>query len=385
MFQLLQTDGGARLGRLTTRRGTIATPAFMPVGTLGSVKGISPRELRELGVQIILANTYHLMIRPGLGTIGALGGLHGFNGWSGPLLTDSGGYQVFSLAPLRSISDEGAAFRSHVDGSPLFLGPRQALEAQATIGSDIAMLFDECPAWTADADTIARAVRRTITWAKESRRFIDVARDGDGGIPDGQRHFAIVQGGASRDLRAQCAGELVALDFDGYAIGGVSVGEPEDMMMAAVEATEPHLPRHKPRYAMGLGMPSQIVELVARGVDMFDCVLPTRMARHGSAFTADGVMHMHNAAFHMDPAPIESDCACYACQTFSRAYIRHLLKSREILGLRLVTVHNLHFYMRLMDGIRDAIAAGRFSQLRRDMAARSQTHTASDAADESAE
>lgn len=385
MFRLIKTDGRARLGELITRRGSVATPAFMPVGTQGSVKAVSPRELEELGARIILANTYHLMIRPGLDAIRSLGGLHGFNGWSGPILTDSGGYQVFSLASLRSISDEGVAFRSHVDGSPLFLGPREALEAQAAIGSDVAMLFDECPPWTADPTAMSRAVERTITWAMESRRFIDAARERGGTIPDAQRHFAIVQGGASTELRARCAGELVAMDFDGYAIGGVSVGEPEDMMFQAIEATEPHLPRGKPRYAMGLGMPPQIVELVARGVDMFDCVLPTRMARHGSAFTADGVMHLHNAAFALDPAPIESDCTCYACQTFPRAYIRHLLKSREILGLRLVTVHNLHFYMRLMDRIRDAIAADCFGRFRHDIAARFQTRVTSDASDESAE
>lgn len=385
MFHLTKTDGRARLGRISTARGEIATPAFMPVGTQGSVKGISPRELRELGVPIILGNTYHLMIRPGLGAIRELGGLHRFNGWSGPILTDSGGYQVFSLAPLRAISDEGASFRSHVDGSPLFLGPREALEAQAVIGSDIAMLFDECPPWTADAAAVARAVDRTIAWAKESRRFIDASRDRGGILPGGQRHFAIVQGGASPGLRARCAAELVAMDFDGYAIGGVSVGEPEAMMYEAIEATEPHLPGDKPRYAMGLGMPGQIVELVARGIDLFDCVLPTRMARHGSAFTEDGLLHLHNAPFSLDPGPIETDCACYACQTFSRAYIRHLLKSREILGLRLVTVHNLHFYMRLMDRIRDAIAGGRFREFRRDVAARFQAHGPSSDIDETAE
>ncbi|MCC6355479.1 MAG: tRNA guanosine(34) transglycosylase Tgt [Verrucomicrobiae bacterium] len=385
MFQLTQTDGLARLGSLTTGRGEFPTPAFMPVGTQGSVKGTSPRELGELGVPIILGNTYHLMIRPGLPAIRHLGGLHGFSGWSGPILTDSGGYQVFSLAPLREISDAGVAFRSHVDGAPLFLGPREALEAQADLGSDIAMLFDECPPWAADGAAIARAVDRTLSWARESRRLIDAWRDEGGVLPAGQRHFAIVQGGASADLRAQCAAELVALRFDGYAIGGVSVGEPEDMMFAAVDATAPHLPADRPRYAMGLGMPHQIVELVARGVDLFDCVLPTRMARHGSAFTWDGLLHLHNAPFALDPSPIETGCACYACQTFSRAYIRHLLKSREILGLRLVTLHNLHFYMRLMAAIRDAIAGGCFGQFRRDAVARLRSRETGECIDETTE
>lgn len=385
MFQLIQTEGRARLGSLHTARGSFPTPAFMPVGTQGSVKGVCPRELRELGVPIILGNTYHLMIRPGLPTIRQFGGLHGFSGWRGPILTDSGGYQVFSLAPLREITDAGASFRSHVDGSPLFLGPREALEAQASLGSDIAMLFDECPPWTADGAAVSRAVDRTIAWARESRRSIDAWRDQGGILPDGQRHFAIVQGGASPDLRARCAAELVALGFDGYAIGGVSVGEPEDMMFAAVDASEPHLPADKPRYAMGLGMPGQIVELVARGVDLFDCVLPTRMARHGSAFTWGGLLHLHNSPFALDPSPIETGCACYACQTFSRAYIRHLLKSREILGLRLVTLHNLHFYMGLMAAIRDAIAGGCFGQFRQNVAARFRSHGTGDEIEQTTE
>lgn len=370
MFELIHTEGRARVGKIETARGAFRTPAFMPVGTQGSVKGVCPRELREMDVPIILGNTYHLMIRPGLETIRRFGGLHGFAGWTGPILTDSGGYQVFSLAALREISDAGVAFRSHVDGAPLFLGPREALEAQAALGSDIAMLFDECPPWTADASALARAVDRTIAWARESRRAIDAWRGTGGVIPSNQRHFAIVQGGGSAELRARCASELAAMDFDGYAIGGVSVGEPEPMMLDAIDITEPQLPPGKPRYAMGLGMPAQIIELVARGIDLFDCVLPTRMARHGSAFTWGGTLHLHNAHLAQDPSPIESGCACYACQTFSRAYIRHLLKSREILGLRLVSLHNLHFYMSLMTEIRDAIARGCFGQFRQDALAR---------------
>jgi queuine tRNA-ribosyltransferase len=367
MFELLATDGAARLGRLTTDRGVIDTPVFMPVGTQGSVKCMSPAELKELGAPIVLGNTYHLFIRPGLDVIRKLGGLHRFESWDRPILTDSGGFQVFSLARLRKLTDEGAQFNSHVDGAPLFLGPREALDIQAVLGSDIAMLFDECPPWPAPRDAVARAVERTLLWARVAREHIDRRRDGETPVPGTPRqfHFAIVQGGDHADLRRACAEALVDLQFDGYAVGGVSVGEPEPEMLAAIEASTPHLPQHKARYAMGLGMPHQLVEMVARGVDMFDCVLPTRLARNGSAFHDAGLLNVINAPYAEDPGPLLEGCGCYACQNFSRAYVRHLLKAREILGLRLLTWHNLHYYQQLMRRIQDAIREGRFEAFRR--------------------
>ncbi len=364
MYQLLQTCGQARLGTLTTTRGVVETPVFMPVGTQGSVKAVSPMELEEMGYGIILGNTYHLMVRPGVEVVQELGGLHQFAGWRGSMLTDSGGYQVFSLGKLRKLSDEGAQFQSHVDGAPLFLGPAEALDIQAGLGSDIAMLFDECPAWDAGRSQVENAVRRTLLWAKKSREHLATHKR------LGQFHFAIVQGAGYGDLRKSCAEELAALDFDGYAIGGVSVGEPEPEMLEAIEKAAPHLPVHKARYAMGLGMPHQMVEMVARGVDMFDCVLPTRLARNGTAFVEDGMLNLENACYIRDRGPIEEGCACYACRNFSRGYIRHLIKAKEILGMRLVSLHNLEFYARLMRRVRQTIAAGTFEAFRTEFCGR---------------
>ncbi len=361
-FQLFKTDSSslARLGRLTTPHGDIDTPAFMPVGTQGSVKALDPRELREMGTQIILGNTYHLFIRPGLEIIGQGGGLHQFINWPAPILTDSGGFQVFSLAKIRKIKTHGVEFRSHLDGSLLFLGPQEAMRIQRELGSDIAMVFDDCPPHTATPRELRAAVDRTMRWAAECR---EQPRG------PGQLVFGIVQGGCNADLREECAKALVQLEFDGYAIGGVSVGEPEPEMMRAVELTVPHLPENQPRYAMGLGTPAQLVELVARGVDMFDCVLPTRVARNGTAFTAQGSVNIKAGFNKADFRPIEEVCDCFACRHFTRAYLRHLLKSGEILGLRMLSVHNSHMFLKLMSDIRAHIDAGTFADFRQEYAA----------------
>ncbi len=358
-FELLHTDGLARRGRLHTARGVIDTPVFMPVGTQATVKAMTPDELLAIDAQIILANTYHLHVRPGEQRIRSLGGLHAFCAWPRPILTDSGGFQVFSLAKLRRISDEGVYFQSHVDGTPLFLGPRESLNVQAALGSDIAMLFDECPPWPADEKHLRLAVERTVQWAQISREYLDAHADDPTWNMD-RAHFAIVQGGSDENLRKECAERLIDIGFDGYAVGGVSVGEPEEHMFLAVGATTAHLPKDRPRYAMGLGMPHQILEMVALGIDMFDCVLPTRMARHGTAFTKNGMVNLTQSKFADDSGPIEEGCECYCCKKFSRAYIRHLLKSHEILGLRLVSIHNLYFYLNLMRQARQAIEQDRF-------------------------
>ncbi len=357
MFELLMTDpsSSARLGLLKTAHGAVETPVFMPVGTQASIKALDPRELLEMGAQIILGNTYHLSIRPGIEIIRAAGGLHRFMNWQKPVLTDSGGFQVFSLSKIRKIKPHGVEFRSHLDGSLLFLGPKEAMEIQRALGSDIAMTFDECPPHTCTAREGRAAVDRTIRWAEDCR---EQRRS------DGQLVFGIVQGGANAALREHCARALVAMGFDGYAIGGVSVGEPEAEMMKAVECTAPFLPADQPRYAMGLGTPAQMVELVARGVDMFDCVLPTRVARNGTAFTSQGTVSIKGGFNKADFRPIEVGCACFACRHFTRAYLRHLLNVGEILGLRMLSVHNSFMYLKLMADIRAHLAAGTFAEFR---------------------
>jgi queuine tRNA-ribosyltransferase len=362
MFELVKTDPSskARLGRLVTPHGLVETPVFMSVGTQASVKALDPRELLEAGTQIILGNTYHLSIRPGLEILGAAGGLHRFMNWTGPILTDSGGFQVFSLATIRKIQAHGVEFRSHLDGSLLFLGPKEAMAIQRALGSDIAMVFDDCPPHTCTARELRAAVERTVRWAAECREQPRAP---------GQLVFGIVQGGIDPAAREQCAKALVNLQFDGYAIGGVSVGEPEPEMLRAIELTEPFLPPDRARYAMGLGTPAQLVELVARGVDMFDCVLPTRVARNGTAFTRKGSLSIKAGACKADFRPIEADCDCYACQNFTRAYLRHLLNVGEILGLRMLSVHNTRMYLRVMEDIRAALAAGTFAEFRREFAA----------------
>lgn len=374
-FEVLATDASssARRGRLTTRRGIIETPIFMPVGTQGTVKAVSPRELEELGAQIILGNTYHLFVRPGLEVIRRMGGLHRFMGWDRPILTDSGGFQVFSLAKLRRITPEGVHFQNHLDGTPCFIGPETSMEIQHTLGSDIVMAFDECPPHPCSHEEAARSLELTLGWEKRCLDWWAARNGGPGARP---LLFGIVQGSCHADLRERSARELVAMGWDGYAVGGVSVGEPEPEMMKAVEYAVPHLPTDRPRYAMGLGTPPQLVEMVARGIDMFDCVLPTRVARNGTAFTAAGTLNLKNACFILDEGPIEEGCTCYACANFSRAYLRHLVKAEEILGLRLITLHNLHFYLTLMAQMRAALEEGTFGVFRREFVAGYRPHRA---------
>ncbi len=362
MFDLLKTDSQtrARLGKLTTAHGVVDTPVYMPVGTQASVKALDPRELDEMGTQIILGNTYHLNIRPGLDIIRAAGGLHQFMNWQKPILTDSGGFQVFSLAKIRKIKAHGVEFRSHLDGSMLFIGPKESMEIQRVLGSDIAMVFDECPPHDAPAREQRHAVERTIRWARECREQPRA---------EGQKVFGIVQGGNNAALREECAKAIVPMDFDGYAIGGVSVGEPEPEMMQAIEYTVPHLPANKARYAMGLGTPAQMLELIARGVDMFDCVLPTRVARNGTAYTRRGAVGIKGGQFKADFSPIEEGCDCFACKHFTRAYLRHLLNVNEILGLRMLSVHNSHMYLKVMSDARAHLAAGTFAEFYREFIA----------------
>ncbi len=364
-FEVTAGPEGFRLGRLRTAHGEIETPVFMPVGTQGTVKTMAPSELEEIGVSVLLSNTYHLSLRPGADVVARMGGLHRFMGWRRPILTDSGGFQVFSLAPLRTVQEHGVAFRSHLDGSDCFLGPREAMEIQHKLGSDIAMVLDECPPWPCEETVAREAVERSLRWAAECRDWKVRFAPGSPNLL-----FGIVQGGSHAALRGECARRLVEIGFDGYAIGGVSVGEPETEMMHAIEASVPHLPSDRPRYAMGLGSPPQLVEMVARGVDMFDCVLPTRVARNGVAFTPDGYLHVSAGRYREDEGPIQEGCPCPACRGFSRAYIRHLFNAEEILALRLVTWHNLQFYIALMRGIREAIRAGKFGVFRRDFLAR---------------
>ena len=362
-FRLLRTDAdtAARRGVLSTRRGEVRTPVFMPVGTQATVKAMTPRELHELGVEIVLGNTYHLSIRPGLEVVRAAGGLHSLMGWTRPILTDSGGYQVFSLAKLRKIEPDGVRFQSHIDGTSLFLGPREAMSIQRELGSDIAMVFDECTPFPCTREDARASLDLTLRWAGTCRSQPRA---------EGQSVFGIVQGGMFRDLRERCAQALTELDFDGYAVGGLSVGESAATMFEVLDWVGPLLPASRPRYLMGVGTPPQIVEAVARGIDMFDCVLPTRVARNGSAYTADGCLPVKAGRFKGDMRPIEDGCRCYACAHFTRAYIRHLINVNEILGHRLMTIHNLHFYMQLMAQIRDSIDAGSFADFRRRFVAR---------------
>ncbi len=354
-FQLLKTDSAtaARRGRLQTRHGVIETPIFMPVGTQGTVKSITPQHLREIGSQIILGNTYHLNLRPGSELVRELGGLHKFMGWDGPILTDSGGFQVFSLAKLRDVREDGVAFQSHIDGAKLFLGPREVMAIQANLGSDIAMVIDECPPWPCTREECAAAVARSLRWAGECKRIAD-----DNGFLAGGHHvFGIVQGSTFDDLRREAAESLAALDLPGYAVGGVSVGEPEPEMLKQVGASTPFMPADKPRYTMGLGTPPQLLKMIALGVDMFDCVLPTRVARNGLVFTPDGPMNLRNEKYRSDPRPIVEGLANYTAN-FSRAYLRHLVMAGEMLAATLLTIHNLHFYLDLMAQSRAHIEAG---------------------------
>ena len=348
-FELLGTDGAARRGRLRFARGTVETPAFMPVGTYGTVKAMTPEEVRASGAEILLGNTFHLMLRPGTDIVAAHGDLHGFMQWDGPILTDSGGFQVFSLGEMRRISEGGVTFRSPVNGDKVFLGPEESMAVQRALGADIVMIFDECTPYPADEAVARASMELSLRWAARSK-----AAHGD----NPAALFGIIQGGMHTSLREASLAGLLELGFDGYAIGGLSVGEPKEEMLRILEAVAPKMPADRPRYLMGVGTPEDIVEAVRRGVDMFDCVMPTRNARNGYLFTREGVVKIRNSAHRTDTRPLDETCGCYTCRHYSRAYLHHLDRCKEILGARLNTIHNLHYYQQLMAELRAAIAVG---------------------------
>jgi queuine tRNA-ribosyltransferase len=356
-FELLATDGTARTGRLTTPHGVVRTPAFMPVGTSGAMKGLHWREVRDAGGDIVLGNTYHLMLRPGAERIAALGGLQAFTGWNGPMLTDSGGFQVMSLAQLRKVSERGVTFRSHIDGASAELSPERAVEVQRLLGSDIAMQLDECVRLPAERSDIERAMQLSLRWAERCKRAFETA-------PAGYMLFGIAQGGDVAELRQASARGLVEIGFHGYAIGGLAVGEPQSVMLAMIEAVEPILPQERPRYLMGVGTPEDMLESVARGIDMFDCVMPTRNGRHGVAFTRFGQVNLRNARHADDPRPLDEASAWPATRSYARAYLHHLVKSGETLGAMLLSEINIAYYQRLMADIREAISQGTFEDFR---------------------
>lgn len=365
MYRLIHQDKdcNARLGKVTTVHGEIDTPCFMPVGTQGTVKALSPKELEESGAQIILSNAYHLFLRPGRKVIKELGGIHNFISWAKPILTDSGGYQIFSLALLRKVNDNGVEFQSHIDGMKHFLTPEDVIGIQADLGSDIIMPLDECAHYPCSKDHAEVAMERTINWAKRSVEAMCDIRQAKN---DKQLLFGIIQGATYEDLRKECAQRLLELDFDGYAIGGVSVGEPKNLIYNIVNLVAPVLPTGKPRYLMGVGLPEDIIEAVGQGMDMFDCVVPTRYGRNGTAFTSTGKLTVRNSPYIEDKGPLDATCSCYACKNFSRAYLRHLFNTEEILGLRLVSLHNIHFYLNLMRQIREAIQKDRFTEFKKE-------------------
>jgi queuine tRNA-ribosyltransferase len=356
-LELLKTDGAARLGRLTLAHGVVETPAFMPVGTYGTVKAMTPEELEGLGAQIVLGNTFHLLLRPGPDIVAAHGGLHGFMHWSRPILTDSGGFQVFSLKSLRKITEEGVRFRSPIDGSDVRLTPEDSMHVQLKLRSDIAMALDDCTPYPATDAEARESMERSMRWA--ARSFAHYYREGSSGPPGGL--FGIVQGGMHPSLRLASLEALTGLDFPGYAVGGLAVGEPEEERLRILEAVVPHMPKDRPRYLMGVGRPEDIVAAVLRGIDMFDCVMPTRHARNGHLFTSTGVINIRNSVHQADLSPVDPACTCYTCRNYSRSYLRHLDRCNEILGSRLNTIHNLHFYLDLMRSIRGAIAQGRLA------------------------
>jgi queuine tRNA-ribosyltransferase len=354
-FDLLGSDGLARRGRLHLRRGVVETPVFMPVGTYGTVKAMTPEELQGLGAQIVLGNTFHLMLRPGTDVIREHGGLHGFMHWPGPILTDSGGFQVFSLAELRKLSEEGVRFRSPVNGDAVFLSPEISMRVQTDLDSDVVMAFDECPPYPATESEARQSMELSMRWARRSR---DAFRE----LDNPNALFGIVQGGTHLGLRLESAAALRDIGFEGYAVGGLAVGEPADERNAVLDALTPHLPADRPRYLMGVGTPGDIVEAVLRGIDMFDCVMPTRNARNGHLFTSQGVVKIRNAAHQHDTGPLDPACDCYTCRHYSRSYLRHLDRCNEILGARLNSIHNLHYYLQLLRRIRDAIEAGDYAR-----------------------
>lgn len=362
MFEVLATDGAARRGVLRLARGEVRTPAFMPVGTYGTVKAMTPEEVRELGADIILGNTFHLMLRPGSERMQRLGGLHRFMNWPGPILTDSGGFQVWSLTERRKLTEEGVRFQAPTDGSTVFLTPERSMQVQAELGSDIQMILDECTDYPASEGEARRSMLLSLRWAARSRAAFDEL----GSAARGSLVFGIVQGGMYPDLRRESLAGLLEIGFDGMAVGGLSVGEPRDERLEVLEATLPSMPAESPRYLMGVGTPTDLLDAVERGVDMFDCVLPTRNARNGHLFTADGVIKIRNARYRDDPEPLQADCGCYTCRSYSRAYLRHLNQCGEILGARLNTIHNLYYYQQLMAGMRAAIEAGELQRFSRE-------------------
>ncbi|ABR48496.1 queuine tRNA-ribosyltransferase [Alkaliphilus metalliredigens QYMF] len=351
-------QSGARLGRLHTPHGVIDTPIFMPVGTQATVKTMTPEELKEMNAEIILSNTYHLYLRPGHETVERAGGLHKFMNWDGPILTDSGGFQVFSLGDMRTIKEEGVTFRSHIDGSKHFISPEKAVEIQTALGADIMMAFDECAPYPAERDYVKKSLERTSRWAKRCKEAHENTSK--------QALFGIIQGGMYEDLRRQSAEEIIDLDFPGYAVGGLSVGEPKALMYEVLEYTTPLMPKDKPRYLMGVGSPDDLIEGVIRGIDMFDCVLPTRIGRNGTAMTSKGKVVIKNAKYKEDFEPLDPECQCYTCKNYSRAYLRHLIKANEILGMRLMTTHNLAFLLKLMKDVRGAIIEDRLLDFRKE-------------------
>jgi queuine tRNA-ribosyltransferase len=366
-FELLGADGGGRRGRLTFARGVVDTPAFMPVGTYGTVKAMRPEQVAEGGAQIVLGNTFHLMLRPGTDIIQAHGGLHGFMNWSGPVLTDSGGFQVYSLGELRRITERGVHFRSPVNGDAVFLSPEQSLAVQHALGADVVMIFDECTPYPADPSAARASMELSLRWAQRSR---EAHADSDAAL------FGIVQGGLYPELRLESLAGLAAIGFDGYAVGGLSVGEPPAERWRILDSLAPALPIDKPRYLMGVGTPADIVEAVLRGIDMFDCVLPTRNARNGHLFTSRGVVRLRNARYRDDVGPLDPECDCYTCEHYSPAYLHHLDRCRETLGSHLNTVHNLRYYQRLMQGLREAVAERRLQAFVADFYAKCQQSTA---------
>ena len=365
MFQVLKKEGAARRGVFTCPHGTVQTPVFMDVGTLGAIKGaLSAADLEKIGTQVELSNTYHLHLRPGDQVVRKMGGLHKFMTWNGPILTDSGGFQVFSLASLRKIKEEGVYFASHVDGRKIFMGPEESMQIQSNLGSDIAMAFDECVENPAPYDYVKRSCERTARWLVRCKTELDRLNALPDTVNPGQVLFGINQGGTYPELRIRHMQEIAQLDLPGYAIGGLAVGESTETMYEIIEAVEPYMPQDKPRYLMGVGTPSNIIEAVARGVDFFDCVMPARNARHGRLFTWDGAINLKNAKYELDPLPIDPKCDCPVCRRYSRAYLRHLFKAEEMLAMRLSVMHNLYFYNTLMSKIRDALDSGTFDAFR---------------------
>jgi queuine tRNA-ribosyltransferase len=366
MYKLIAQDGRAKSGEFTTVHGTIQTPVFMNVGTTAAIKGgVSTMDLQEIGTQVELSNTYHLHVRPGDKVVKQMGGLHKFMVWDKPILTDSGGFQVFSLAGLRKIKEEGVYFNSHIDGKKIFMGPEESMQIQSNLASTIAMAFDECPPHPATREYMKASVERTTRWLERCRKEMDRLNSLEDTINKKQMLFGINQGGTFEDIRIEHAKQISEMDLDGYALGGLAVGESHDEMYRILDETVPYLPLHKPVYLMGVGTPANILEAVDRGVDFFDCVYPTRNGRHGHAYTKDGKMNIMNAKYELDERPIEEGCGCPACKHYSRAYIRHLLKAKEMLGMRLMVLHNLYFYNHMMEEIREAIREGRYKEYKK--------------------